>query len=376
APKVLTGNLNVSKTDFISQEFEITIIVGMEEIFPGIPTFYFLLILVGIISIAGSVTVYRVYKKAKIPRFVKKVRAIAKAIEKDSQIPVSLIYKEKEVYIGELVNQNWEVLGLSLANILGIEISKIKPSKKRPSISEKLQEYTPIGLALMRWNERIGTEIIAKYPEDIKLSDKSLMQIYSTHEYSGDKGVVTLMDGALNLVSYYTGPDQGYYLILLLDLNDDPDAYESGMVDILQTILRNLQDESYIKLLPSLFQRLSVFPSYNEEQMFYYTYRNEIKRMIIHYLQEDGVIAKSELAIWLKDMYKEGFVDIESAIAELMKMGIIKQVSLKGLPSELILLTKDIFMLRVPPIQLLREPKKLKCPANIRIDYLSEIKKF
>ncbi|MFW9949874.1 MAG: LamG domain-containing protein, partial [Candidatus Thorarchaeota archaeon] len=271
APKILTGTINISKTDYISQEFEITIVVGMEEIFPGIPTFYFLLILIGIVSIAGSVTVYKVYKRAKIPQFVKRVRAIAKTIERETEISSDLLYREKEVYIGELVRENWDIIGLSLAEHLGVEISKTKKVKKPTIISEKLQEYTPIGLAIMRWNERIGTEIIAKYPEDINLSDKSLMQIYSTHEYSGDKGIVTLMDGALNLVSYYTGPDQGYYLILLLHLNDDPDAYESGMVDILQTILRNLQDDSYIKLLPSLFQRLSVFPSYNEEQMFYYT---------------------------------------------------------------------------------------------------------
>jgi hypothetical protein len=379
ASKILTGVINISKLDYISQEFQITIVVGMEEIFPGFSTFYFLLIIVGIICFAGSITVYQVYKKAKIPKFVKKVRAIQKAIEGEKEIAAELLYREKAVYVGELVKEYWDVLGLSLAEILGIEIKRTQKSdkaKRRDFTLEKQHEYRPVGLALMRWNERIGTEIIAKYPEEVQISDKSLMQIYSTHEYTGDKGIVTLMDGALNLVSYYTGPEQGYYLLLLLDLNDDPDLYESGMVDILQTILRNLQEESYVQLLPSLFQRLSVYPSYNEEQMFYYTYQNDIKRIIIHYLQDDGVIAKSELTIWLKDMYKEGFVDIDSALTELMKMGIIKQVSIKGLPSELLFLIKDIYMLRIPPIHLLKEPKKRGLPPNVVKLYLSEVKKF
>ena len=82
----------------------------MEEIFPGIPTFYFLLILFGIISFAGSVAAYKVYKQAKIPRFVKQVRAIQKAIEAEKDISADLIYREKVVYIGELMKIRTSVL--------------------------------------------------------------------------------------------------------------------------------------------------------------------------------------------------------------------------------------------------------------------------
>ena len=379
ASMVLTGIINISKEDYISQEFRITIIVDMEQIFPGIPTFYFLLILIGIISIAGAVTINRIYKRARIPKFVKDVRAIQKIIEDDKKIPNNLIYREKEVYIAELMENTWHSLDLSFATINGIEISKTqKQTKERygEEIAKKQYAYKPLGLALMRWNERVGTEIIAKYPEDVKISEKSLMQIYGTHEYSGEKGIITLMDGSLNIVSYYTGPDQGYYLLLLLDLSDDPDLYESSMADILQTIIQNLQDDAYLKLLPYLFQRLSEYPSYNEEQMIYYTYQNDIKRMIINYLQEDGVIAKSELSIWLKEIYKEGFADIDAAITELMKMGILKQVALKDSPSDLIFLTKDIYMLRVPPRKLLREVAKKGLPSALVESYRLEVKNY
>ncbi|MDX1797143.1 MAG: hypothetical protein R3255_00700, partial [Candidatus Lokiarchaeia archaeon] len=63
----------------------------------------------------------------------------------------------------------------------------------------------PIGLVVMRWDDRVGTEILAKYPEEINVTDKTLMQVYSTHEYSGESGMISLMIGSLNIASYYTG---------------------------------------------------------------------------------------------------------------------------------------------------------------------------
>ena len=116
----------------------------------------------------------------------------------------------------------------------------------------------------MKWDERIGTEILAKYPEETIISEKTLMQIYSTHEYSGEKGVITLTAGTLNIISYYTGPEKGYYLLLVLNLDDDPDIYEGGMADILRILLDNIEDDSYIKLVPPLFQRLSLYPSFSD----------------------------------------------------------------------------------------------------------------
>ncbi|MHA2474063.1 MAG: hypothetical protein ACXAES_12620, partial [Promethearchaeota archaeon] len=72
----------------------------------------------------------------------------------------------------------------------------------------------PVGLVIMRWDERAGTELLARYPEEIVLSDKVLMQVTSTHEYSGEVGMISLSVGSLNIASYYTGPEQGYYILL------------------------------------------------------------------------------------------------------------------------------------------------------------------
>jgi hypothetical protein len=234
----------------------------------------------------------------------------------------------------------------------------------------------PVGLVLMKWDERVGTEILAKYPEEITVTDKTLMQVYSTHEYSGESGMISLMVGSLNIASYYTGPEKGYYILLLLNLDDDPDAYEGGLADTSRIILQNLEDEAYLQLIPSLFRRLSVYPTLNAEQRLAMTYQDEIKRMIINRLREEGVVSKSELMVWLKDRYKQGFVDLDGVLIELIKREIIKEASVKGMPSELIFLTNDIIMMRIPPVQLLKDPADRGLPSQLVQDYRTETKKF
>ncbi len=234
----------------------------------------------------------------------------------------------------------------------------------------------PVGLVVMRWDERVGTEILAKYPEEITVSDKTLMQVYSTHEYSGESGMISLMVGALNIASYYTGPDKGFYILLLLNLDDDPDAYEGGLVDVAQTILQNLEDDAYIPMIPSLFRRLSVYPTLTTEQQLAMTYQEEIKRMILNRLREEGVVSKSELMIWLKDKYKQGFVDMESVLNDLIKRELVKETSVKGMPSELIFLINDLMMLRIPPVNLAGNPVDHGLPAQLSDDYKTEIKNF
>lgn len=234
----------------------------------------------------------------------------------------------------------------------------------------------PVGLVLMKWNERIGTEILVKYPEEITVTDKTLMQVYSTHEYSGESGMVSLMVGSLNIASYYTGPEKGYYILLLLNLDDDPDVYEGGLIDIARIILLNLEDDAYKPLIPSIFQRLSVYPTLNEEQRLALTYQDDIKRMIINRLRDEGVVSKSELMIWLRDQYKQGIIDLEGVLIELIKRELIKEVSVKGVASELIFLTRDILMTRVPTAQLLKDPEDKGLPSHLLGDYISETKNF
>ena len=234
----------------------------------------------------------------------------------------------------------------------------------------------PVGLLVMKWDDRVGTEIIAKYPEEINVTDRTLMQIYSSHEYSGEPGMISLMVGPLNIVSYYAGQDKRFYVILLLNLDDDPDSYEGGLSDISRIVLQNTENKAFVPMIPSLFQRISIYPSLNQEQQLAITFQDQIKRMIIERLRDEGVVSKSELIIWLKDQYRHGFVDIDALLVDLIKIDVIKESSVKGMPSELIFLISDLLVTRKPPADLLKNPAEKGLPENLIDDYKNAVKNY
>ena len=234
----------------------------------------------------------------------------------------------------------------------------------------------PIGLVMMRWDIKVSTEILAKYPDELIISEETLMQIYAAHEYTGEPGMISLLVGPLNIASYYTGREKPLYIILLLNLDEDADAYEGGLADISRVIFQNFEDDAYLEMIPFLFQRLSTYPHLNEEQSLAITYMDNVNRLIIERLREEGVITKSELKIWLKDRYREGFFDVDAILMELIKKEIIKETSVKGMPSELIFLINDLLMIRRPPITLLKNPDERGLPEKFVEEYHATVKNF
>jgi len=234
----------------------------------------------------------------------------------------------------------------------------------------------PIGIVMMRWDIKVSTEILAKYPEELLISEETLMQIYAAHEYTGEPGMISLLVGPLNIASYYTGREKSLYIILLLNLDEDADAYEGGLADISRVIFQNYEDNAYLDMIPFLFQRLSTYPHLNEEQSLAITYMDNVNRLIIERLREEGVITKSELKIWLKDRYREGFFDVDAILMELIKKEIIKETSVKGMPSELIFLINDLLMVRRPPIKLLKNPNERGLPERFIDEYGAAVKNF
>jgi len=129
----IPGEISITKEDFVSQSISLTIVVGMPEIFPGFPMFYFLMLVGAIIAVVGSLVAYRTIQQARIPTFVKKVREMSKNIKGRKIISESLLYPSKEEYLVKILGDKWEMLGLSLEEILGIDAMK---KKKLPETRE------------------------------------------------------------------------------------------------------------------------------------------------------------------------------------------------------------------------------------------------
>lgn len=136
-PQTFTGQIIIELDNYEIDPTPITIVVGMTEIFPGFPLFYFLLIVGGVVAVAGSLVVYRVIQRARIPTFVKKARQMKSLIKSKKTISESLLYPTKEEFIAKKLGNKWEQLGLSLDDILGLE------EKKRKRLLEIKGELKP-----------------------------------------------------------------------------------------------------------------------------------------------------------------------------------------------------------------------------------------
>ncbi|KKM24349.1 hypothetical protein LCGC14_1606010, partial [marine sediment metagenome] len=50
--------------------------------------------------------------------------------------------------------------------------------------------------------------------------------------------------------------DTDYFLILILNTHEDPDDYEEVFEKGSKEILKNLEDNKYIKLIPTLYKQI------------------------------------------------------------------------------------------------------------------------
>ncbi len=122
--QTLTGQITITKENFETVTIEITMVITMDEIFPGFPLFYFLMIAVAIIAVVGSLVVSRAIRQARIPRFVKRTREMKSNIQGRKGISESLMYPSKNEAIVKLLGDKWEELGIDLGDILGIDRTK------------------------------------------------------------------------------------------------------------------------------------------------------------------------------------------------------------------------------------------------------------
>ena len=135
---ILSGTLEIRKANFTTQEMNINIVIGMEEIFPGMPTFYFILIVTSILGITGSLVAYRVIHYARIPKYVKKIMKVRKVIKSKKKFIEQIKVPSKEKMIVQLFGDDWKALGISLNKQLDVK-GKDKLMKK-DKINKEMKE--------------------------------------------------------------------------------------------------------------------------------------------------------------------------------------------------------------------------------------------
>ncbi|MCK4779974.1 MAG: hypothetical protein KAT57_07300 [Candidatus Lokiarchaeota archaeon] len=123
----------------------------------------------------------------------------------------------------------------------------------------------PDGLIIMKYDERSGIDIMAKYPEEkLKISNKTLMHILNLHEFSKQPGIASLTIQNINFVTYYSGSETDFFFILMLNMLEDPEDFENVLEDVSQIVLENIGKNKIIEMLPSLFKRIVEHPKNNK----------------------------------------------------------------------------------------------------------------
>ena len=234
----------------------------------------------------------------------------------------------------------------------------------------------PVGLLIMRFDERYGTKVLANYPEKADLSMQTLLHLYGTHQYTGEPGMISLLVGDVNVASYYTGPESNYYIILMLKVDEDADIYEAGIAQASRRILENLKDDYYIEILSAIYYRICDFPFYTQEQLLATSYIEDVKRFTINLLKQEGVFTKSELSVLLKDKRDEENIDLDVILEELVKLGLIKVASVAGMGSDLIFHINTLLIMRKPPNDVFREFGKKGYLNQLTTTYRGYIKEF
>ena len=234
----------------------------------------------------------------------------------------------------------------------------------------------PRGMIVFAWDARVGTEIKARYPDDLDITSDILMRIYSTHSFEESGGFLSMIIGSLNVASYFTGPETNYYVSLILTMDEDPDSYEDALTDAAREIMANIPNDRYLDLVPSIFSRISLYPTFEEEQKLAVAYSDLTKRIILDRLVEDGSATKTDLLTWLKEKTGMEFLDLDAILNSLVKLGLVKISSVKGLPSESVFLTSDVFITRAPPIAIIKKAQAEEMKNPMAKDYLASVKSY
>lgn len=209
------------------------------------------------------------------------------------------------------------------------------------------------GLLLMEWNDRSGLEVKVKTPADLDVSDKTLMQIYSAHEYSQDAGLVAIAAGASSAISYYSGDELDHYLVLFLKEGEDPEQFEEVVQETAQVVFGNLQVDYLRDIFPQLLVRLDQYPKASAEQKLAVVFQDEFKHAVVERLTQDGCAVKEELEIWLRDKFRKRYFNFSAILASLMRLGLVKITSVKSLLQEMVFLTRAVLAFREPPTRIM-----------------------
>ena len=121
-----------------------------------------------------------------------------------------------------------------------------------------------MGILVIRWDNEIGPINEGFYPDNLKITNNLLTQVYSSHRYQSLKpGFASISLKNNKVVSFFSGVGddhisvENYVVALLLRRDEKPGKYREILKTIAAEILDKTQDAKFLKFLPNLFRDLA-----------------------------------------------------------------------------------------------------------------------
>ena len=122
----------------------------------------------------------------------------------------------------------------------------------------------PVGILIIRWDNEIGPINEGFYPENLKITNNLLTQVYSSHRYQSLKpGFASISLKNNKVVSFFSGVGddfisvENYVVALLLRRDEKPNKYREILKTIAAEILDQVQNGDFMKRLPDLYRDLA-----------------------------------------------------------------------------------------------------------------------
>jgi len=117
---------------------------------------------------------------------------------------------------------------------------------------------------VIRWDNEIGPINEGFYPDNLKITNNLLTQVYSSHRYQSLKpGFASISLKNNKVVSFFSGVGddfisiENYVVALLLRRDEKPHKYREVLKKIAAEILDKIGDGQFKKALPSLYKELA-----------------------------------------------------------------------------------------------------------------------
>ena len=125
----------------------------------------------------------------------------------------------------------------------------------------------PKGIIVIKWDDEFGAKLLAKYPENLKIPSKTLLNIYTNHRLNNtEPGFGSLNLPNMRILSFFSGMGKdfivasNYIIAFLLLRNEKAINFKDLLKRVSAEVLSKIDDSRFEKLLEQTFKEMGKIP--------------------------------------------------------------------------------------------------------------------